>query len=266
MTPEEASLRIHPTQRKLKFIGCEIIYREACHLAATSPNRVDVQFLRKGLHDLETATMQKYVQEAIDAVTPADGYEAIILGYARCNDGLVGIKARHIPVIIPRAHDCITFFFGSRGAYKEYFDAHPGTYYLTTGWCERNVEGDYSKPAYGQQGVMDKLGLAKTRAEMIQQYGQDNADFIEEMMGNWLTNYTQMTFLEMGVGDERPLIELGKQESARRGWAFDQRKGQWQLLRQLFEGPWDDNFVTIQPGQTLIACNDDRVLDASSST
>ena len=58
MKPEESSLNVRPTaQRKLKFIGCEIIYREACHLAAMSANRVDVQFLRKGLHDLETATM-----------------------------------------------------------------------------------------------------------------------------------------------------------------------------------------------------------------
>ena len=114
MLPEHI---IRSTTRKLKFIGCEIIYREACYLAATSAHRVDVQFLRKGLHDLETLTMRDLVQKAIDAVVETDGYEAILLGYARCNDGLVGVKARKIPLIIPRAHDCITFFFGSRAAY-----------------------------------------------------------------------------------------------------------------------------------------------------
>ena len=31
--------------RRLKFIGCEIIYREACALAASAPHRIDVEFL-----------------------------------------------------------------------------------------------------------------------------------------------------------------------------------------------------------------------------
>ncbi len=31
---------------KYKFIGCEIIYREACYLAATCPRQVDVEVLR----------------------------------------------------------------------------------------------------------------------------------------------------------------------------------------------------------------------------
>ncbi len=51
MVPERRAptLAAH-SRRRLKFIGCEIIYREACWLAATSPELVDVEFLRKGLH------------------------------------------------------------------------------------------------------------------------------------------------------------------------------------------------------------------------
>ena len=125
-----------PTKKRLKFIGCEIIYREACALAARCPDMVDVQFLRKGLHDRKTAEMLAEVQAAVDAVP--EGYEAILLGYARCNNGTVGLTARTVPIVVPRAHDCITFFFGSRAGYQRYFDAHPGTYYRTTGWSERN--------------------------------------------------------------------------------------------------------------------------------
>ena len=51
------------TTRKFKFIGCEIIYREACRLAAMSPHMIDVEVLRKGLHDLETRDMVAKVQE-----------------------------------------------------------------------------------------------------------------------------------------------------------------------------------------------------------
>lgn len=128
MRVSESNVLQRAKGRRFKFIGCEIIHREACRLAATSPHIVDLEFLRKGLHDLETPTMVAKVQAAIDAVDAAAGYEAILLGYARCNDGLVGVTARSIPLVIPRGHDCITFFFGSRASYQHYFDQHPGTY------------------------------------------------------------------------------------------------------------------------------------------
>ena len=251
---------------KYKFIGCEIIYREACLLAARAANRVDVEFLRKGLHDLETAEMSARVQAAIDAVDPADGYEAILLGYARCNDGLVGVTARGIPLVIPRAHDCITLFFGSRGAYKAYFDASPGTYYMTTGWSERNLsgEGELARPAYGREGVMGKLGLADTYEQLVAKYGKENADFIAETIGDWTKNYSRMLYLEMGVCEESPFIDVARRTAEQRGWQFERRGGDWSLLEKLFAGRWDEDFVIVQPGERLIARNDDRVLDAEA--
>jgi hypothetical protein len=44
--------------------------------------------------------MSARIQAAVDAVDPAAGYEAILLGYARCNDGLVGTTARGLPRIL----------------------------------------------------------------------------------------------------------------------------------------------------------------------
>ena len=54
-----------PASKRLKFIGCEIIYREACLLAARSPHCVDLQFLRKGLHGLDTPDMLARLQAAV---------------------------------------------------------------------------------------------------------------------------------------------------------------------------------------------------------
>lgn len=249
--------------RKFKFIGCEIIYREACRLAALSPHLIDLEFLRKGLHDLETKDMVSRIQACIDSVPADAGYEAILLGYARCNDGLVGIRAGQIPLVIPRAHDCITFFFGSRNAYKEYFNNHPGTYYTTTGWLERNNAdgGQLDRPAYGQQGVMGKLGLTQSYEEMVAQYGKENADFIAQTLGNWMENYSHLLYLEMGVCDERRYIEEARKRAVEHGWSFVHRKGDWTLLEKLFSGQWDDNFVVVPPGGQIVARNDDWVLD-----
>jgi len=252
------------TGRKvLKFIGCEIMFREACHLACVTPHRVDLEFLRKGLHDLERRDMLGKVQSCIDAVDPKAGYEAILLGYARCNDGVVGVEARSVPIVIPRAHDCITFFFGSRRAYREYFDTYPGTYYMTTGWAERNSfrQGDYSRPAYGMQGVMGKLGLAESYEEMVAKYGKENADFITATLGDWRKNYSRLLYLEMGVCDEGPFIEEAAREAREHNWEFERRKGDWTLLRKLFFGQWDDDFVIVSPGARIAARNDEQVLD-----
>lgn len=253
-----------PAVRKFKFIGCEIIYREACFLAATGRHRVDVEFLLKGLHDLPRADMQAKVQSAIDAVDPAAGYEAILLGYARCNDGLAGAAARGIPLVIPRAHDCITFFFGSRANYGEYFDSHPGTYFLTTGWSERNQFGQsgYSTPAYGRQGIMAALGLTEPYEDMVAKYGKENADFIIESLGGWQKNYSRSLYLTMGVCDESAYVDRGAAEAKERNWQFEVRPGEWSLLKKLFDGQWDDDFVLVRPGQHLVARNDDRVLAA----
>jgi hypothetical protein len=249
-------------KRKLKFIGCEIIHREACALAAASPHLVDLEFLRKGLHDLETPDMVARVQAAIDAVDPAAGYEAVILGYARCNDGLVGVRARGIPLVIPRAHDCITFFFGSRAAYRAYFDAHPGTYYLTSGWSERNIgDGvDYARPAYDKQGVMGKLGLTESYEEMVEKYGKENADFIQSTVGDWRRNYNKYLYLAMGVCDESDLIQAGREDAARLGWEFERRDGDISLLRRLFTAAWDDDFLVVPPGGAIAARNDEQVI------
>ena len=240
--------------KKLKFIGCAIVYREACALAARSRNRVDVEFLPKGLHDLETAEMTARLQATINAADD-EGYDAILLGYARCNDGTVGLTARATPLVIPKAHDCISFFFGSRAAYREYFDSHPGTYYRTTGWSERD-DGAGDDPS----GVMNQLGMDRSFEEMVAKYGRENAEFIAETMGNWQANYTNLCYIEMGVCDESPLIAEAEAEAAERGWTFERRDGDWSLLERLFEGPWDDDFIILQSGQKLTSRNDDEVL------
>ena len=251
--------------KKLKFVGCEILYREACYLAATVAHRVDVEFLHKGLHDLETPDMLAKIQETVDATTAADGYEAILLGYARCNDGVVGLTAREIPLVLPRAHDCITLFFGSRRAYQEYFERHPGTYYLTSGWCERNLDGpdQLTRPAYDKTGVMAHLGLTDSHEELVAKFGKDNADFVIESMGGWMSSYDRMLYLKMGVCDETPFIERTRREADSRDWKLEVVDGDLSLLAKLFRGQWDDDFIVIPPGSSIAARNDEWIVDVA---
>ncbi len=248
--------------RRWLFLGCEIFYREACHLACRCPRVVDVEFLRKGLHDLETADMLATLQQRIDAVD-TELYERVLLGYARCNDGLVGLTARDVPLVLPKAHDCITAFFGSREAYRDYFDRYPGTYFLTTGWQERNGDsGDGAiQSVYGMDGVMAKLGLTESYDELVRKHGKDNADYIIESLGGWEKAYSRLCYLEMGVCDETPFLTEARRRAETHGWTFDHRQGNLILLERLFAGDWDEDFLLVEPGETIVARNDEEVVD-----
>jgi len=83
---------------RLKLISCEIFYREMCAVVARSPNCVDIEFLPYGLHTVGTGKMQERLQQAIDQVEP-DKYEAILMGYGLCNNGICGLQAGQAPLV-----------------------------------------------------------------------------------------------------------------------------------------------------------------------
>lgn len=245
--------------KRYKLLACEVVFREACALLAQSRHVVDPVFLRKGLHDIETHRMLAELQAEVDAVS-ADDYDAILLAYGRCNDGLAGLRARDLPLIVPRAHDCITLFLGSKERYREVFDAHPGTYFRTSGWIERDF-------ACEDDGVMRKLGLDKTREEYVAEYGEENADYIMQMLGGWEQTYDRLMYIDTGTAQPLDYGEQVRHEADQRGWAYDHVDGDLSLLHDLVNGPWDeDRFVIVEPGKMLGVRNDEAVLEARPAT
>jgi len=243
---------------KLKLISCEIFFREICALAARTPHRLDLVFLPKGLHDLGAAPMRERVQAAVDQ-GGGETYDAILLGYGLCNNGLVGLTARAAPLIVPRAHDCLTLFFGSRRRYQDYFDRHPGTYFYTTGWLERGeASGDLKQLSIGHQ-----LGMDKSYAQLVAEYGEDNAQYLFDTLCAPPPNYSRCTFIEMGV-EPGPHFEAdARARAAERGWTFEKVRGDPGLLERLVNGPWDAaDFLTIPPGHRIAARYDDAILAA----
>ena len=117
------------------LIGCEIMFREICLCAAQSNNIIDLVFMPKGLHDVGQKNMSQTLQNELDKID-SKKYDAILLCYGLCNYGVKGLSAA-LPMVIPKAHDCITLFMGSKEKYTEYFKNNPGTFFHTSGWLER---------------------------------------------------------------------------------------------------------------------------------
>ena len=95
---------------------------------------MDATFLPAGLHDTGAKSMRQRIQQEIDAANVSD-YDNIVLGYALCGMGVAGLKAPAIPLVVPRAHDCITLLMGSREKYhSDYFKANTGVYFRSVAW------------------------------------------------------------------------------------------------------------------------------------
>ena len=164
---------------RLRLISCEIFYREMCHVVARSPHTVDVEFLPKGLHDVSSEEMRARLQAALDRIDNSP-YDAVLLGYGLCNNGIAGLRAPLRPLVVPRAHDCITLFLGSAARHAEYSQTHPGVFFETTGWLERGgADGELSQLALGK-----KLGFLQTYEELVARYGEDNARYLQQEFAN----------------------------------------------------------------------------------
>ncbi len=241
---------------RLKLISCEVLYREMCHLAARSINQVDVEFLPKGLHDLGGALMCRRLQEVVDRTEP-ERYDAVLLGYAMCGNGVVGLEARTLPLILPRAHDCIALLMGSRDRYQEYFDANPGVYFRSTGWLERgeNLE------QLSLQETRKKSGTGYTRERLIEQYGEENGQYLWEQFTAYAHTYRQITFIETGIEPDRRFEEAARKEAQDRTWVFERIQGDLALLDRFLSGQWDDSdFLKVLPGWRIAPRYDGSIL------
>jgi hypothetical protein len=222
---------------------------------------VDVEFLPKGLHDLGSAGMLARLQEVLDRVEETK-YDAIVLGYALCGNGIVGLRAKTIPLVVPRGHDCITLLMGSRQRYNEYFNSHPGVYFTSTGWLERGQTLEHTS----QLSLRNQVGIGYTYEELLEKYGEENAKFLFDQLCNFTRNYGQFTYIEMGIEPDESFERETIKESEKRGWNYEKLQGSMRLFDELLGGDWNpEDFLIVPPGKKIIACYDDRIAEAENS-
>lgn len=240
--------------KHFKVIGCNVLRREIFACAARSPHLLDVVMLPQGLHD-QPDLLRQGLQREIDAplvvhpraaghngqVLAERPYDAILLGYALCCNGTAGLLARQCPVVIPRAHDCLTLLLGARERYQEYFDSHPGTYWYTSGWIETCL-------------MPGKARYEQTRAAYAAQYGEDNAQYLMEVQEEWYRNYRRAVYVDWGFPNQAEDKSFTQRCAAELNWEYDELPGHPGLLQRLLDGEWRaEEFLVVQAGQQSLA-------------
>ena len=242
----------------LKVIACKVLYREISLISAVMDNIIDVTYLRQGLHNTP-AVLKDQLQLEIDLIDSgedmhsgvSDEYnrlDAILLGYGLCSNGIIGLSSKKYPLIIPRAHDCITLFLGSKDVYKDYFDKNSGTYWYTPGWIENTPMPSHER----YKSAHDRY---------TELYGEENADYLIEQEQGWLKKYDNCAYINW---TELP-FEKHRQYTAEcseyLGWKHDILEGSSALMRRFLSGEWDnESFLIIPPGGSIAPSFDNDIV------
>lgn len=235
---------------RLHFIICKVLQREAYFCASQSTNEVDITLMPQGLHNTPDK-LRDEVQKILNITKDVQNrpYDAILLGYGLCSNGIVGLKA-DIPIIVPRGHDCMTILLGSKEKYKEYFDSHKGIYWYSPGWIENN-------------DMPGKDRFEKTLAEYTEKYGEDNAQYLMEIEQTWMKEYSWATYIDWPNPNAQKYKEYTKNCADYLHWGFDVVQGDPSYIQRMVDGDWnDEEFLTVKPSQTIVAdVSNPKVID-----
>jgi hypothetical protein len=245
------------TPMRLKCIACDVLARPVYLSAAHSPHIVDVTLARFGLH-LTPQKLRQVLQTHIDQADQENVYDAVVLAYGLCGKATHNLQAGRLPLVIPRAHDCITLFLGGRERYNREFSACPGTYWYVKDYIERGDSEDVPLSI----GAHTSADAEELYAEYVEKYGMDNADFLMETMNAWQSHYERAAFIDMNLGADEDVADRAQSDAQRRGWRFSRLAGDLVLIKRLLEGRWDEDFLILEPGQRVEMIGGDEVIQA----
>ena len=209
---------------RTSVIACATVLEEITPLLPEDMTCVELDF---GLH-LKPANLKQVLQEAIDKA--GESADTVLLGYGLCSMAVVGLTATNCTLVVPKVDDCIAIFLGSRQAYSAQSGAEPGTYYLTKGWIEVSdtIWDEYQK--------------------LIERYGETTA---QRMMRLMLKNYTRLAYIDTGQRDQERYRDYARMVADAFQLRYEEVQGSSRLIEKLLQGPWDDEFVVAEPGQTI---------------
>lgn len=276
-TPEEALamfLEAKAAEKKRpakwRLIACKVLDEEVKGLMRLlgKEDALDVSYLEMGLHDQPERLKRELAQQVADC--SGKGYEAVLLLYGLCSNAIAGLAApADSPLIIPRAHDCMTLFLGSARKYAAEHAAEAGTYWFARGFLHRE-EGNAMDAGFMGLGGESEYSPARReeiRRKYVEEYGEDNADYLMEVLvDSWRRNYRRAVFLRgdypEAEADAGKVAAFAKEND----WRYEEMPVDLRLVRGLLEGTWPEgDFLRVDPGMKVVASHEAGVVAAATA-
>lgn len=225
-------------------IACQVMERELNFLAAKSEHIIHVRYQKQGLHntpDLLRDTLRAEIAKAEEAADEWEcpGPEVILLGYGLCSNGVVGLTAGRLPLVVPRTDDCIAIFLGSQRRYLDCFATMNGVYWYNPGWIET-------------AHTPSEANYRRELERYTQLYGEDNAQFLMEQTNGWHTKYSGCAYITSQIVDNAPYEAYTKEAAKFLGWNYTKVEGSLRMLEALVSGNWNEKeFLVCPPGHTI---------------
>jgi len=248
--PESTSrlnINLSSNPPRIALLACSVFEREIALHARDARHIAEVCWFEIGLHD-HPDQMRVTLQRKLDVIDVRADIDAVVLAYGLCGRGTAGLRPIHHKLVIPRAHDCITVFMGSKEAYAAHQQGCPTCYYYTPGWNKhRRVPGP------------EKLGAL--RQELSAKFDAEDVEFLLASEREQWALHDTATYLDLGTDDAESEAVYAKRCAEWLGWKFERIRGDAKLLRDLLWGNWDDaRFQIIPPGLRLGHAPDESIM------
>lgn len=207
------------------LVACRTIEDEILRVASETDFVGEVRWIESGLHN-RPEVLRARLQEELDRI---DGADTVLLAFGYCGNSLVGLTARGCRLVFPKADDCITLLLGSCARRQE-ISSEVGTYFLTKGWLEHETN------------------LWAEHQAAIRKWGAGRA---ERLRARMLAHYGRLAVVETGAYDLPALVERTRPIAEALKLDHAVVEGSLRFLGKLLTGPWDEEFVTFAPGETV---------------
>lgn len=237
------------TPPRIALIACRVLDNEIAALTVGATHIVQREFFEMGLHD-HPAGLRGRLAEAMARAESDPRVDAVVLVYGLCGLALVNLAPRRCRLVVPRAHDCITLFLGSKERYARWMQAEPGTYWYAPGWNrERRVPGP-DREAY-------------LRANYTEKFGPEDTEVLVELDRESFAHRSCAAYVDLGLPGDPDHRRYAERCAESLGWRFAPEPGDARLLRDLLHGPWDaERFLVVEPGQQVAYSADAAIVKA----
>ena len=202
------------------FIGCQGLYREFCREAAKAAPWLEMRFFAPCC-DGDCGELQRQIDQVERQRQDGQEIDGILIGAGLCAIGEEGIISHRYPLIVPRAHDCITLLLGSHQRYREIFEENQG-------------EVAFYLPQLEQGGLLEQVNHLPAGASVLAALTEENDQASRKRARQ--------------LASERQLIcrEYIRDNS---------------MITGLLSGVWDPElFLVAQPGERCLPSFDSEIL------
>lgn len=233
------------------LIACDVFKDVIDKVISQTSHKITPRFLKMEAH-LEPKMLHQDIQSIIDEAE-GETYDIILLAYGLCGNATDGIKARNIPIVIPRSHDCCTLFLGSIDQFLNYFGENLSASWTSSPYLAKSRQGIYS--ASGQH-AMEYFGLSDDFEDLLREYGEDNAEYLWNTLHAKNQYNTKIFYISTGTDDDEHNIEKLRQTAKEESKEFNVIKGDTSLIKNLLNGKWGREYLFVAPGESIMASND----------